>query len=81
MSRQAISRKTDAASELETFLDSEADNLSPYMFDELEKVAETIDETVSELEESIDTANDEIEDLQSEIESLERRIDELEDEE
>lgn len=44
MSRQSISRQTDAASELESFLDSEADNISPYMFDELEKVAEVIDE-------------------------------------
>jgi len=78
MSRQSIVRRTDAASELESFLDSETENLSPYLFDELEKVAGTIDEMVSELEEILDEANDDIEELNAQIERLETQIDEME---
>lgn len=45
----AISRKTDIASVLEVFLDSNEDDLSPNLFSALEEVAEDIDDQVGSL--------------------------------
>jgi archaellum component FlaC len=67
----ASSRSTDVASELESFLDSNEDDLSPNMFSALNELAGTIDEQVVEL-------NQEITDLKDEVESLKNQINQLE---
>ena len=81
MSRQAVSRQTDAASELESFLDDESGNISKNLFDGLEEVAEAIDGIAIDLQEYLDELENEKEEFVSEIERLESRIDELEESE
>jgi len=78
LSRQAISRQTNAASELESWMDEVSDDLSANLFDGLEKVAESIDDMVGVLNESLDDAEDEVESLREDIRTLEYRIEELE---
>lgn len=70
MSRYAKSRKTEAASVVESFLDSfsERDHEEGYdgVYDSLESVAEEVDTIASELEKRIEELEAEIEELKEE---------------
>ncbi|MFJ5713151.1 hypothetical protein [Neobacillus sp. NPDC093127] len=67
----ASARNTEIASLLESFLDSNEDNLPPVMFKELDDLAEEIDSLVKDKDE-------EISDLKADKEDLEKQINELE---
>jgi len=64
-------RNTEIASLLESFLDSNEDNLPPSMFSELNDLAEEIDSLVKDKDE-------EISDLKADKKDLEKQINELE---
>ncbi|MED2041562.1 hypothetical protein P4V58_31500 [Bacillus wiedmannii] len=70
----ATSRKTAAGSLIETFIDSNKEDLSLNMIHELEKLGEEIDEVVEqeliEKQEQIDSLTTEKEDLEEELEEL-----------
>ncbi|HDR6289459.1 TPA: hypothetical protein QCU33_005608 [Bacillus cereus] len=68
----AISRKTEAGSLLESFIDNNKEDLSLNMINELEKLGEEIDELV---EQELIDRQDQIDSLTSEVEQL---TDELE---
>lgn len=78
MTRYANSRDTDAASELESFLDNESHNLSPHLFDGLEDVAESIDKIVNELIVELQDVQSDNEEHKAEINELYKKIEELE---
>ncbi|MDI6677732.1 hypothetical protein QMA02_17985 [Bacillus wiedmannii] len=67
----ASSRKTDIASMLESFLDTNEEDLSPKMFQELNDLAGDIDESVSELQEEIEDLKQEKEELTETVKKLE----------
>ncbi|WP_144641290.1 hypothetical protein [Bacillus cereus] len=67
----ASSRKTDIASMLESFLDTNEEDLSPKMFQELNDLAGDIDESVSVLQEEIEDLKQEKEELTGTVKKLE----------
>jgi archaellum component FlaC len=64
----AGSRSTAIASELESFLDSNEDDLSPNMFKKLDDLAEEIDRQAEALERRIGDLEEEVRELQREAE-------------
>lgn len=78
MRRQATSRQTDIATELEGWMDLENDNLSEYLFTGLEEVAEKIDDMVNEILGDLQDVRGDNEELKTEIERLINQLEELE---
>lgn len=67
------SRNTEIASLLESFLDTNEDNLPPAMFSELDALAGEIDSLVKDKDEEINDLKVDNEDLKNQIEVLEEK--------
>jgi len=72
--RRAVVRSTPIGKLIEGFLDGNENDLSPDLWNELEELAATVDDEVTELNDKIFELENKVEDLAIKVESLEDEI-------